>query len=168
SRMQQTFLADGLVWGALDTAATVAGADRAAIAWFAIDPRAGRVRAQGVLAARGVDLNYPALAMTPTGQGVVAFTAVGPRTFPSAGYATLDADRGAGPIHIAGAGVGPQDGFTEYVPLSAGTLTDIRPRWGDYGAAAVDGSAIWIASEYVAQTCTFAEFVATNFTCGNT
>jgi len=168
SRMQQTFLADGLVWGALDTAATVAGADRAAIAWFAIDPRAGRVRAQGVLAARGVDLNYPALAMTPTGQGVVAFTAVGPRTFPSAGYATLDADHGAGPIRIAGAGVGPQDGFTEYVPLSAGTLTDIRPRWGDYGAAAVDGSAIWIASEYVAQTCTFAEFVATNFTCGNT
>ena len=31
-----------------------------------------------------------------------------------------------------------------------------RPRWGDYGAAAVDGNSIWIASEWVAQTCTYA------------
>jgi hypothetical protein len=168
SRMQQVFLADGNLWGALDSAATVAGADRAGIAFFAIDPHSAKVQQQGILAAKGVDLNYPALAVTGRGRGVVAFTAVGPGTFPSAGYAALDARSGAGPIRIAAAGKGPQDGFTEYVPLSAGTLTDIRPRWGDYGAAAVDGDSIWIASEYVAQTCTFAEFVRTNFTCGNT
>jgi hypothetical protein len=34
-----------------------------------------------------------------------------------------------------------------------------RPRWGDYGAAAVDGNDIWVASEYIAQTCTYAEYL---------
>jgi hypothetical protein len=43
-----------------------------------------------------------------------------------------------------------------------------RPRWGDYGAAAVDGSTIWVASEYVAQTCDYATYRATLGTCGNT
>jgi len=33
------------------------------------------------------------------------------------------------------------------------------PRWGDYGAAAVVGGDIWIASEYVAQTCTYAQYL---------
>jgi hypothetical protein len=43
-----------------------------------------------------------------------------------------------------------------------------RPRWGDYGAAVTDGSSIWIASEYVNQTCTFNTWLGTNFRCGNT
>jgi len=29
----------------------------------------------------------------------------------------------------------------------------IRPRWGDHGAAAVDGNSVWIASEYIGQAC---------------
>ena len=29
-----------------------------------------------------------------------------------------------------------------------------RTRWGDYGAAVTDGNDIWIASEYIGQTCT--------------
>jgi len=53
-------------------------------------------------------------------------------------------------------GSGPWDGFTSYVVFGSG-----RPRWGDYGAAAVDGSSIWIASEYVAQTCTYAQYLVT-------
>jgi hypothetical protein len=117
---------------------------------------------QGVLVLDGVNLNYPALAVTKSGRGVLGFTAVGPGTFPSAGYAALDAANGAGDVHIAAPGVGPQDGFTEYE-----AVTD-RPRWGDYGAAAVDGNSIWLASEYVAQTCSFDEFVRTNFSCGGT
>jgi hypothetical protein len=28
-----------------------------------------------------------------------------------------------------------------------------RTRWGDYGVAVTDGNNIWIASEYIAQTC---------------
>jgi hypothetical protein len=46
------------------------------------------------------------------------------------------------------------------------------PRWGDYGATAVDGDSIWIGSEYIGQTCTFAEYVSglgsPTGTCGGT
>ena len=31
----------------------------------------------------------------------------------------------------------------------------IRSRWGDYGAASVDGNSIWIASEYIAAACDY-------------
>jgi hypothetical protein len=31
-----------------------------------------------------------------------------------------------------------------------------------------DGNSIWIASEYVNQTCTFSTWLSTNFRCGNT
>ena len=163
SRMQQVFLSNGKLFSALDTAVTVNGVDGAGAAWFVIDPHSGRVQKQGVLALEGIDLNYPAVAVTKSGRGVITFTAVGPNTFPSAAFAGIDAQRGAGDVQIAAAGLGPQDGFTEY-PQVGGD----RPRWGDYGAAAVDGNSIWLASQYIGQTCTFQEFVATNFTCGNT
>jgi hypothetical protein len=162
SRVQQVFLADGKLFAALDTAVTVSGVNQAGIGWFVINPHSGEVRNQGILALDGVNLNYPALGVTKSGRGVIGFTAVGPSMFPSAGYAALDAVNGAGDVHIAAPGVGPQDGFTEYE-----AVTD-RPRWGDYGAAAVDGNSIWLASEYVAQTCSFDEFVRTNFSCGGT
>jgi len=42
---------------------------------------------------------------------------------------------------------GPWDGFTSYVIFGNG-----RPRWCDYGAAAVDGSNVWVASRYAAQS----------------
>jgi hypothetical protein len=119
------------------------------------------VQNEGLLALQGVDLNYPAVGVTQNGRGVIAFTAVGPDLFPSAGFAGLDAG-GAGDVHIAAAGLGPQDGFTEY-PQVGGN----RPRWGDYGAAAVDGDAVWISSEYIGQTCTFATFFVDS-TCGGT
>ena len=67
-----------------------------------------------------------------------------------------------GDIQIAAPGAGAWDGFTYYVQFGSG-----RPRWGDYGAAAVDGDTIWIASEYVAQTCTYATYLA-DPTCGGT
>jgi hypothetical protein len=42
-----------------------------------------------------------------------------------------------------------------------------RPRWGDYGAAVVDGSNIWFAGEYIAHSCTLQEYVL-DTTCGGT
>ena len=33
-----------------------------------------------------------------------------------------------------------------------------RTRWGDYGAALTDGNSIVIASEYIGQTCTYAQY----------
>ena len=50
-----------------------------------------------------------------------------------------------------------------------------RPRWGDYGAAVADGKSIWVASEYIGQTCTFSQYLlasptnkAAFGTCGDT
>ena len=67
----------------------------------------------------GNNVNYPAIAVNGSGRGVMAFTLVGNDYFPSAGYTSLDAKIGAGDIHVAAAGVGPQDGFTGYYPFSA-------------------------------------------------
>ena len=47
-------------------------------------------------------------------------------------------------------GSGSSDGFTSY---KAFVGDPPRTRWGDYGAAVTDGNTIWIASEYIAQTC---------------
>jgi hypothetical protein len=164
SRMQQVFFANGKLWGALDTAVTVNGATSAGIAYFIVNPRSATIAQQGVLALDGANLTYPAVAATQSGRGVIAFTVVGPTAFPSAGYASLDAVVGAGDVHIAAAGAGPEDGFTGYRPLVA----NVRQRWGDYGAAALDGEDIWVASEYIAHTCTFAEYLTSNLTCGDT
>jgi hypothetical protein len=168
SRMQQVVLANGKLWAALDTALNFdAEGDpipRAGIAFFVINPHSGRVQQQGYAGLAGNNLTYPALAVTQSGRSVVGFTVLGNDYYPSAGYAGIDAKIGVGEIHIAAEGVGPDDGFTGYHPVAAFG----RPRWGDYGAAASDGNTIWIANEYVNQTCTYNTFITTSFRCGNT
>ena len=84
----------------------------------------------------------------------MAFTLTGDGYFPSAAYSAFDGRTGAGSIFVAKAGVGPQDGFSGYKAFG----NPPRPRWGDYGATAVDGNTIWIASEYIGQTCTLAQY----------
>jgi hypothetical protein len=166
SRMQQVSYANGKLWAALDTAATVNGANQAGIAFFVLHPSgtSATVINQGIIALPGNNVTYPAVAVNSSGRGVIAFTVLGNDNFPSAGYAALDAKVGAGDVHIAAAGAARQDGFSGYFP----EVNPIRPRWGDYGAAAVDGDTIWFASEYIANSCDLATYVATNFTCGNT
>jgi len=86
---------------------------------------------------------------------MISFTLTGNSDFPSVGYVALDAVVGAGDVHIVKPGAGLQDGFTEYTNIFGG-----RPRWGDYGAAAVDGNSIWFATEYIAQSCNLATYEA--------
>lgn len=170
SRMQQVFYATGKLWAALDTG--VNGSPQAGVAYFVLQPKgspavpSASVVNQGILALANDNLTYPAVGVNASGRGVIAFTVLGSDFYPSAGYASLDALAGAGAIHIAGSGQGPDDGFSAYAPLTAPNPR--RPRWGDYGAAAVDGSDIWFASEYIAHTCDLNTFVATAFVCGNT
>jgi|1186.fasta_scaffold02755_2 hypothetical protein len=165
SRMQQVTFARGLLWGALDTAVSVGGVNKAGIAYFVLNPHNGRISTQGTIAVAGNNVTYPAIGVTENGRGVIAFTLVGADHFPSAAFAALDAKAGAGPIHVAAEGKGSQDGFTGYRPFAANP----RPRWGDYGAAASDGKSVWIASEYVGQSCTFAQYNLDPFgTCGGT
>jgi len=170
SRMQQVSYANGKLWAALDTAVTVNGNPQAGAAFFVLQPTgspsspSASVVNQGVIALANNNVTYPAVGVTPSGRGVIAFTVLGQDNYPSAGYSSLDALTGAGDVHIAAAGVGPDDGFSAYFPL----VNPVRPRWGDYGAAAVDGNTIWFASEYTAQTCNLSTYVATNFRCGDT
>jgi hypothetical protein len=166
SRMQQVSYANGKLWAALDTAATVNGKNQAGAAFFVLHPSgtSASVITQGIIALANNNVTYPAVAVNSSGRGVIAFTVLGADHFPSAGYASLDAKVGAGDVHIAAEGAAPQDGFTGYFP----EVNPVRPRWGDYGAAAVDGNTIWFASEYIANSCSLATYVATNFTCGNT
>jgi hypothetical protein len=173
TRMQQVVYANGKLWGALDTALTINSVTKAGIEWFIVKPSvssagvAGSVAKQGYLGLADTNLTYPAIGVTQSGRGVMAFTLVGKNDYPSAAYASIDAKVGVGDIHIAAAGLGPDDGITGYAVFDA--PFPIRTRWGDYGAAVADGNSIWIASEYIGQTCTLAQYEATPFgSCGGT
>lgn len=173
SRMQQVFYTGGRLYGALDTAITVGGAAQAGIAYYAIRPFAffgsvfGVVENQGKIGVSGNNVSYPSIAAFPNGRGVISFTLVGADYFPSAAYMVLGPNGHEGPVRIAAEGQGPNDGFTGYEAFNPGTT---NARWGDYGAAAVDGNDIWLATEYVAQTCSLTIFAdpAAFGSCGGT
>lgn len=121
----------------------------------------------GYLGLAGNNLTYPAIGVTNSGRGVMAFTLTGDDFYPSAGYAGIDAIIGAGDIHIAAQGTGPEDGFASTKVFNFPDPP--RPRWGDYGATAVVNGTVWIASEYIAQTCTLAQYQSAPFgSCGGT
>jgi len=155
TRMQKVMYANGKLWAALDTALNPdGGPQRAGIAWYVINPAAGTVINQGYLGAQKHDFVYPSIGVTSAGKGVMTFTVTGDSLYPSAGYAPMDAYNGVGLWHVVegGSGQAPDDGFTSYVSEVG---SPPRTRWGDYGATAVDGDQIWIASEYIASACTF-------------
>jgi len=169
SRMQQTWYAGGKLYGALDTVARVSGNIKAASAFFVVNPATPAISSQGYVAVTGNNVNYPAVAVQPNGHGVMSFTLVGGNHYPSSAYVKLAGGAVADGVHVAGAGAGPQDGFCEYVFFNcAGTSPpQNRPRWGDYSAAVPLGASIWIATEWIGQTCTFTQW-QTDTTCGGT
>jgi hypothetical protein len=181
SRFTGVAYANGKLWGTLGTGVDTGTGPEAGAAWFILRPSvgAGGVSASmaldGILAGDNVNYTYPSVAVTQSGRGAMPFTVVGPNDFPSAGYASIDAKVGAGDAHVIAVGAGPQDGFSGYQAFRQ-TRPTARPRWGDYGAAVVDGKSIWVASEYIAQTCTLADYLTANpstlnpafGTCGNT
>ena len=166
--MQQTWLVGGKLYGALDTIASVAGNVKAASAYFVVDPAAKAITNQGYVGVARNNVNYPAVTVLPNGKGVMAFTLVGGNHYPSAAYAPVSGGS-VGAVHIAGNGRGPEDGFCEYVFYNcAGTSPPRnRPRWGDYSAAVTAGSTLWIATQWIGQTCTFTQYQA-DTTCGGT
>jgi hypothetical protein len=159
TRMQQVMWANGKLWGALDTALNPDGEpQRAGIAWYIVNPNAGKIVKAGYLGAAGHDFTYPAIGVTTSGRGVMAFTATGDALYPSAAYAPIDAKAGVGAWNVVsgGQGAAADDGFSGYKQQRF--PNPIRSRWGDYGAAAVDGNSIWIASEYIAHTCSYTDW----------
>ena len=161
TRMQQVMYANGKVWGALDTAVsfdTDPTHNKAGVAWYIVKPEvtsgsvAGKIALTGTSGVAGANIMYPAIGVTESGRGVVAVTLSGPANYPSGAYASIDAQAGMGDVQIAAAGMATDDGFTSY---KSQVGNPPRTRWGDYGAAAVDGTSIWIASEYIAAACNY-------------
>ena len=146
----------GNLWTSLTTSAkTGNGPVRAAAAYFILHPTVSNGQVSATVVNQGyVSINspnqdnvvFPSIAVNANGQGLMGFSVVGTDFFPSAGYASIDAVNGAGPIHIAAAGVLPEDGFTGYFAFGGARVA----RWGDYSAAVADPSgALWIANEYI-------------------
>lgn len=166
TRMQQVTFANGELWGALDTALRVHGTLKAGIEWFIVRPSVDGGSVQATMARLGYlglannNLTYPAVGVTQSGHGVMAFTVTGADYYPSAGFAAID-DHGVGTVQIAAAGVGPVDGLSDY-KFYGNPPGTTRPRWGDYGAAVADGNSVWIASEYIGQTCNLATYEGTS------
>lgn len=82
------------------------------------------------------------------------FTHMGDASYPSAAYAPIDAKVGVGAWADVpgGTGAAVDDGFTSY---KSQVGNPPRTRWGAYGAAAVHGSSVRVASEYVAAACEY-------------
>jgi hypothetical protein len=182
TRIMSSFFQHGLLWGTLDTALKGKGGSgydasnnfapdpldqKAGVAYFAIRPswRYGldaTVKLQGYVGARNANLAYPSLAVGKGDHAVMGATLVGPNNYPSAVYLHLSTSELPTIAHVAGAGKGPDDGFT-------GTFEGgFRPRWGDYGYAVPGrGDSVWFAAEYIAQRCHFGAFLADS-TCGGT
>ncbi len=170
-RMNQVVLADGNLWAGVNT--IIGDGTRTGIAYFIVHPSlssngilGAKISNQGYVAVNGNSVFFPSIGVNRDGQGVVAFTLAGPDFFPSSAYIRIGEYGAFGAVHVAGAGAGPDDGFTGYAaedPQDAPVA-----RWGDYSAAvaAPDGS-IWGANEYIGQSCTDAQFAA-DATCGGT
>jgi len=152
TRMQQVFFSQGLLWTGLTTVIQQGSNFLDGAAFFVIRPDFGgdhlhaHMQTQGYITAAGQNVLYPAISVNGNGDGIVGFTISGPGFFPSAAYTRINADNGAGRIHVLGAGAFPDDGFTMY-PQFGGSGVG---RWGDYSAAAVDEHGnLWFATEYI-------------------
>jgi hypothetical protein len=141
------------------------------VAYFVVTPQLGASGltassvTTGYIAPAGADAVFPAVAVTSSGAGVISYSLVGTGYYPSQAYSVVSAGDSVGTtVHVARAGLGPQDGFSEYQDLGDSLYS---PRWGDYGAAVATGSTITFANEMINQTCTASQF-AQDFTCGGT
>src|SRR5260221_4775793 len=117
TRMQQVVYANGKLWGALDTALNPdGGPQRAGVAWYIVNPATPKVMLSGYLGASGHDFTYPAIGVTASGRGVMAFTDAGDATYPSAAYAPIDALAGVVAWNDlpGGLGAAADDGFSGY------------------------------------------------------
>jgi hypothetical protein len=174
SRVLSTTFANNQLFGTLDTGVAVGGKTKTGILWYEITPKLdkGQVSAQlvyqGHVAVADNNALYGSIAVTHAGKAALGFTLVGTNHFPSAAYVTLGAGDRQSSIAVSAEGLGPQDGFSEYNALSNSGVA--RPRWGDYGASvATDNNTVWVANEFVAQTCTLAQYMTAPFgSCGGT
>lgn len=166
TRPLTAWYADGRVFTALDTVMRVNGNLQAGVAWFSINPGAptshARIARQGYLGTSANNVIYPSIATTVGGRGIMNFSLVGKNHYPSQAYVKWTSNGPGDPIRVSAAGVAPLDDFCEYLTFNCGgtdSAPAIRPRFGDYSAAAVYKGQIWFANETVNSRCSFATFV---------
>ena len=100
------------------------------------------------LTVKGEHLIYPAIGVSDDNQGAMVFTLTGPSYFPSAAFVRFNQSGVQGDVHVAAAGVAPDDGFTGYFGVPSNIT--LAGRWGDYSAAVADGEHnIVIATQYI-------------------
>jgi len=149
-RMTQVVFAGGHLFSALATALETPNRyATTGVAWFAVTPGfdgdtlTATMANQGYVSVNGQAVIFPAVGMNAAGRGAISFTLVGPDYTPSAAYATLNADNGAGDVRILAPGAGLIDAFDGYFGNGVA-------RFGDYSAAVADESGnVWLATEYV-------------------
>jgi hypothetical protein len=146
-RMQQTQFIGGQLWGELTTSVVPPGERKLhdGAAFFDVEPSlrkgeigpATKIVKQGYVTAPGEDFIYPALQVTPSGNGAMVGTLTGSTRFPSAAYSLFSPGPGWGPVQVAA------EGTTNYDPKAE--------RWGDYSWAIIapNKKAVWLATEYV-------------------
>jgi hypothetical protein len=167
-RMQQVVYSKGTIWGSMGTAMRVNDQARSGVLWVGVQPTwdhgqlSAETKKSGYVGLKNNDVTYPAIGVTSSGKVVMAATVSGADHYPSAAYIVLN--DGKATVTVASEGVGPQDGFSGTDSLGGG-----RTRWGDYGALAMDGNTIWMASESIEQTCNFDQFLTGAIgSCGGT
>jgi hypothetical protein len=143
---------NGHIWGTLSSAMKdSSGKTIEVVDYFAFTPQFtnGKLTAsrftQGVIAAPGRFLMYPAIALNKGNNGAIVFSLSSQNDYPTAAFVTVKGTSRS-PIQISREGNEPDDGFTCYPPFS-----NLVGRWGDYSAAAVNNvdNTIWMATEYV-------------------
>lgn len=158
-RLGQLVYANGKLYAGLDTLVKVGGALHAGLEYFIVKPSFRTIRSvlhfsavgtSAYVAHKGIDLSYPSIGVTTGGNAVMAFSLMGKRRYPSAGWMPI-AKAGPKQIHAAAAGAGPDDGFTGYP--NDNSIGSSLARWGDYSAAVADGKNIWMAAEYIPSAC---------------
>ncbi|MGE5292448.1 MAG: hypothetical protein ACM3ML_35720 [Micromonosporaceae bacterium] len=157
SRMNQVVNVGGVLYGGVNTTVTSAGGpNRVGIAFFVVGAAGtpggvfAHILHQGYVAVGNENVLFPSIAVNARGAGAMAFTLSGPDFFPSAAYVRFNLGRPVGAIHVSGAGVLPEDGFSGYA--SEGSPTPGVARWGDYSAAVAADGVIWMGNEYIPGT----------------
>jgi len=157
SRMNQVVNVGGVLYGGVNTRVFSShGAPEVGIAYFAVGAfgtpgfLSAHILTQGYVAVDGQNVLFPSIAVNRSGVGAMCFTLSGPDFFPSAAYVRFAFGRPVGAIHISGAGVLPEDGFTGYNAFGA-PVPGVA-RWGDYSAAVSADGAIWMGNEFIPGT----------------
>ena len=152
ARMNQVVFAGGRLWGGVNTIADPGPRD--GIAWFSVDPRVSAsgvqatVKGQGYVAGRdkGSFVTFPSIGVNDDGRGVVAYSLMGDRYYPSAAQTGINRGGLTTGVQITRNGSKPEDGFTCYEEEGNGP----NCRWGDYSASfALPTGEIWSATEFI-------------------